>query len=375
MKKGNERKKSLMGALLVGGALIGGVNMLSCTRSSDCVLKGEGIPDEYEGKRVFVGRTDSAVCDTLIVMGGSFSHMLPMDTTVLYQIDVEDNDYGRIFFVAEGGDVVFTPKESGEGFQIRGGRLNSELRTMLKTAAEMDNSQAKEAMLNLKDSTLTDEEKKEVTRRQASEFRAKTKAFYTGYLARNPNNALGMLAFSRLEYKDEDEFLAAYEVQSDVVKQGYAQRTRYEMIHNKRKTQEGMPYCDFDIQTIDGETVKFSEFVEEGKYLLVDFWASWCVPCHKVIPYIKDMVKRFPSERLNVLSIGCYDKPEPYTKAALEEDLPWADILDVDSNGAKLYGVFSIPHFILISPEGIILKRASNILHIEAVLEEHLLNP
>lgn len=344
-----------------------------CTNSPVSVLRGEGIPAEYEGKDVFVENSMTGTIDTVKVEAGTFTHTLPVDTTVLYRVDIEGNEAGLVLFIAEQGEHKFRPKDKAMGFRIDGGRLNSDLNTMISKSSEMINKQAEEVMINLQDSTLSDDEKRTANHLQAVKYREMGTHLYSDYLSRHSNNAIGMLAFSRLEYKDDDEFIKAYEAQSEVVKQGFAQRMRYEKIFNKRKTQEGMPYSDFEINTIDGETIKFSDFMEDGKYLLVDFWASWCVPCRKIMPYVKEMVSRFPSDSLTVVSIGSFDKPEPYTKAAKEEDIPWRDVLDVDSNGARVYGVTSIPHFILISPKGEIIKRASNVLHMEAVLEERLL--
>ena len=343
------------------------------TTSATSTLVGKDIPSEYEGRSVYIKRMRSDQIDSIKVVGGTFSHTVPVDTTILYYVDIEGNSAGDVAFVPESGTLHFCPKEGADGFRIVGGRLNTELNTMISTASEMDKNQSKDVMKVLEDSTLTEREIQATHDALSQRFEEMKYNFFSDYLARHPQNAVGMAAFARLKYNSDEDFLAAYEAQSDVVKQGYTQHKRYEKILNSRKTQEGNPYTDFDIDTVEGDIVKFSDFMEEGKYLLVDFWASWCVPCRKVLPYVKEMVKRFPEDKLNVLSIGCFDKPEPYQKAAEEEDLPWKHILDVNSTGAYLYGVKSIPHFILIAPDGIIIKRATNVLQMETALEEVLL--
>ncbi|MDO4770641.1 TlpA disulfide reductase family protein [Porphyromonas sp.] len=374
MKKRNNLKnyfKKSKTLLLLSGSIFA---LYGCMNSPVSVLRGDGIPAEYEGKHMFIENSMTGTVDSLKVESGTFSYTLPVDTTILYRVDIEGNEAGNVFFIAEEGEHRLQPKHEAIGFHIEGGRLNNELRAMISKVSEMNNEQAQGVMANFRNSKLSNEEKAYANHLQAIQYREMATNLYSDYLSRHSDNAIGMLAFSRLEYKDDDEFIKAYEAQSEVVKQGFAQRMRYEKIFNNRKTQEGMPYSDFEINMVDGKTIKFSDFMEEGKYLLVDFWASWCVPCRKIMPYVKDMINRFPSDSLTMVSIGSFDKPEPYTKAAKEEDIPWRDVLDVNSNGARVYGVTSIPHFILISPQGEIVKRASNVLHVEAVLEERLLN-
>lgn len=371
MNKINCHFQGIVLLLLLSGVILA---LYACSGSANSTLQAQDLPSQYEGKVVVFKNLQKGSVDTIEIKGGAFSYTLPIDTTSIYRVDIEGNKFGYVSFIAEKGIHKFRLKESAQGFYIEGGYLNSELNAMISKNALIDRQQSGEVMEVLEDTGLADDEKRVRHDEQAKNYEAIKRNLFSDYLYRHPNNAVGMEAFAQLKYKSDGEFIKAYEAQSEVVKRGLAPLRRYEKILNAQRTQEGSTYLDFEINTIEGKTIKFSDFMEEDKYLLVDFWASWCVPCRKVLPYVKKMVERLPSERLTMLSIGCFDKPEPYQKAVEEEEIPWREVLDVNSTGAEVYGVRSIPHFILISPEGKILKRATNILHVEELLNEKLLN-
>lgn len=117
-------------------------------------------------------------------------------------------------------------------------------------------------------------------------------------------------------------------------------------------TAEGTMFKDFEV---DG--VKFSDFVGRGKYILVDFWASWCGPCKQEIPYIAEVYKKYSGENFDVLSVAVWDKPEDTKKAAAEHGVVWNQMINTQKVAADLYGVVSIPQIMLFGPDGTLLKR------------------
>lgn len=122
-----------------------------------------------------------------------------------------------------------------------------------------------------------------------------------------------------------------------------------------RATQPGARFRDFTI-SYEGTQHKLSDVVGKGDYVLLDFWAFWCMPCREEMPYIKDVYNRFKSKNFKVIGIAISDNPAMDLKIAAELELPW-EIWVNGSDASEAYSVASIPHLILFGPDGTILER------------------
>lgn len=124
----------------------------------------------------------------------------------------------------------------------------------------------------------------------------------------------------------------------------------------KAETSEGKHYKDFEV-TYDGKTEKLSDYVKPGRYTLVDFWASWCGPCMRQLPVLKDIYNKWHDSGLEVLGVAVWDQPEDTRRAITEHELPWDCIINAGNIPTDLYGISGIPCIILFGPDGTIISR------------------
>lgn len=112
----------------------------------------------------------------------------------------------------------------------------------------------------------------------------------------------------------------------------------------------------FTLKDSKGKEHSFSEF--NGKYVLVDFWASWCKPCRAENPILIKAYKEFKSKNFEIISISLDTNKDSWIKAVIADNLPWLNLLDEtnsENTVAKMYGVITVPSNFLINPEGKII--------------------
>lgn len=140
-----------------------------------------------------------------------------------------------------------------------------------------------------------------------------------------------------------------------------------------RTVEPGKKAPDFTLNDPEGQPVKLSD--HRGKYLLVDFWASWCGPCRRENPNLVKAWQKYKDKGFDVFGVSLDRKKENWLKAIKDDQLTWTQVSDLkfwNSEAAKLYGVRAIPSNLLLSPDGTIIAKNLTGDALHAKLEELL---
>lgn len=193
------------------------------------------------------------------------------------------------------------------------------------------------------------------------------------FMKQHPNsNVCGYIIYSaQFDWPQIAEYDAMYAALGEKVKKGKFGKLAAEKITSIKGNTIGYPAIDFTQPDINGKNVSLSSF--KGKYVLVDFWASWCGPCRRENPNVVAAYNKYKDKGFDILGVSFDDNKDKWLAAIDKDHLTWTHVSDLKGwqNGAgKLYGVQSIPFNLLLDKEGKILAKGLRGPELEAKLAE-----
>ena len=184
------------------------------------------------------------------------------------------------------------------------------------------------------------------------EFFDNVDATYDKLFMDNKDSFWGPLMMISLTSYFTDDMKKTYEALSQEAKDSYYGKKVKDELYPAGK--EGTKVPEFTVTDNNGKSVTLAELCQGKKYILIDFWASWCNPCRKEIPNLKRIYKEYADKGFQIISISIDKKKADWEKALKEENLEWPNFLD-NGDVAIAYKVKMIPTMYLIDTNGVMV--------------------
>ena len=292
-------------------------------------------PEDDDATVFIVNYDNGAKIDSVTVEDGRAVFKGSVDEPVMARLTMDGQRMGT--FILENGDLTMVPQKG----------ISSPLNDKL-TAIQQELSAIVQQYRALPDDSASMARGAELEK-QYNDIVEKT-------IVENAGNPVGYYFFMNKAYeyslpelKDALEKYPAFKKYERVNK-------LVEAAENKARTQPGNKFVDFEIAN-DSTVQRLSDYVGKGKYVLVDFWATWCGPCIRETKVIKEILQEYGPKGLQVLGVAVWDEPQNTLDAIEKHQLPWPQILNAQTVPTDLYGISGIPCIILFGPDGTIISR------------------
>ncbi|WP_320168074.1 TlpA disulfide reductase family protein [Mangrovibacterium marinum] len=179
-------------------------------------------------------------------------------------------------------------------------------------------------------------------------FFAEVEKRYNQVFEDNKETFWGPLMMLNLYSYFTPEVRPTFDAMSEEAKNSYYGKMVAEDLYPANRTGEKVP--DFTTTDKNGKQCTLNELIKDKKVILIDFWASWCVPCRKELPNVKANYEKYASKGFEVIGFSIDKDPKAWTKALEEEGLKWPNFNDLEVS--SLYKVKAVPTTYLIDNEG-----------------------
>lgn len=321
------------------------VTMSACNHQATFSISGNVDGAE----KVYLLDSKRNVIDSVSVGNGSFvierTYIEPKRCYISDNRDIQSADYAAFVFVEQG---EITIKGDEEGLYASGTPSNDAYHDLVKAQAALENEY-------YADST-TDERRKQID----DEYDASVR----NAVEQNYDNIFGLYELTDLMYDLDGESSMTYLSRfSEEMQNTDTWKLMMQDTQDKMRVDVGNPYIDFTQNAPDGTGISLKSVVEKegNRYVLLDFWASWCRPCMGEVPYLLKDYAEYHSKGFEIFGSSLDRDKTKWTGAIEENNMDWVHVSDLkywDNSAAALYAVRSIPaNFLIDCSNGKIVAR------------------
>ena len=321
-------------------------------------IKGKAN-NEPDGKVLYlVDQNTLLSTDSVVVSNGAFEFKGSADDQLLFELkNIEKRGREKVYIFIAPGSNVSVDLTTVPAIVSDNGGMNDIISAIDAEVKE------KGDILNKRIVELQNEGKSrdEIAQMLNPDVEAVFDIYRNG-IEDNKDNMVGAYILAMLSQRF---YQSAEELDAVMAKVKYADRIDF--LKKKRSSykasalaEPGTMFIDFAGFAVDGKPSKLSDYVGKGKYVLVDFWASWCGPCRKEIPNLLELQNRFAGDNFTVLGVNVWDNEDKFKASLQSEGINYPQIFvprNNKDNATELYDIKGIPQIILFAPDGTIIKR------------------
>ena len=348
---------------------VAAMGAIACsTNNAKYAVKAVNAPKD--GAVVYlVDQLTSEPIDSAVVSNGAYEMKGKADKDAFLMVKTDDFNWNFLFF-NDGQPVVLDYAEK----TVTGSDLNNKLTEcdLKNSAAYKEYSDFMDQLEEILEATPQDKQEEKLVELMDGYKAAldKYRDFYMDMIEENKDNLIPVAFIDQVRsMAGPDKFNELVDSDAAFAQHPYVKsiRTKLEEAEAKEKEAEekkqaiiGQKFIDLEEADPDGNMHKLSEYVGQGKWVLVDFWASWCGPCKNEMPNVVKAYKKYHDKGFEVVGLSFDREKEPWVKAITEWEMPWIHLSDLKywkTIASDVYNVNSIPDNLLIDPEGTVVAR------------------
>jgi len=295
--------------------------------------------------------TNSVIADTAKIINGKFTFNGTIIEPELINLSFEVPDKADIYYtiILEPGDIYIDITDN-DMFNLSGTKRNEQWNDIQKRREGYNNELNKLY------------EKETLSIEEIDTFNILSKKdgdIIYAFIKPNINNKIGENLFYFMNWiMDTDQAGELYDLLNPEVKEIDRIKSLKTKLEAEKNVIKGKKFIDMEGITPDGKTVSLSDYAGKGKFVLIDFWASWCGPCMRDIPVIMKTYEQYKDKDFEVIGISMDDDKDSWINAISKLGISWPQISDLQGRKSKFldaYPVFPIPYTILLDRDGYII--------------------